>query len=118
MPIAQTAASLNSPETNVEKDISTLNMILREYRRQYQANPTGENIEITAALTGANKRNLGFIPKSVKGLINAKGELTDRWGAPYFFHVLSSTEMEIRSAGQDGRLYTGDDAVSSPDAGE
>jgi len=44
--------------------------------------------------------------------------LIDRWGTPYFFHVLSNTGMEIRSAGQDGEFYTEDDAISSPAASE
>ena len=118
MPVARIASSLNSPETDVEQDLSTLEMILREYRRQYQGNPSGENIEISAALMGDNDRGLGFIPRLGRNQINAQGELIDRWSTPYFFHVESSTEMEIRSAGQDGEFYTEDDAVSSPLAGE
>lgn len=118
MRVAQIATTLNSPETNVEQDLSTLDTILREYRRQYQGNPSGENIEITAALMGDNDRGLGFIPKLGGNHVNAAGELIDRWGTPYFFHVESSTEMEIRSAGKDGELFTEDDATSSPAAGE
>jgi hypothetical protein len=67
---------------------------------------------------GKNVRSLGFIPKLGKNQINAQGELMDRWGSPYFFHVESSTEMEIRSAGQDGRFYSEDDVTLSPAAGE
>jgi hypothetical protein len=85
MTIAQLATTLNSPETNVENDFTTLETILREYRRQYQGNPSGENIEISAALMGDNDRGLGFIPKLGKNQINAQGELIDRWGSPYFF---------------------------------
>ncbi len=84
MPISQTATTLNSPETDVEQDLSTLEMILREYRRQYQHNPTGDNVEITTALTGINDRSLDFIPKSAKNLVNVRGELIDRWGTPFF----------------------------------
>jgi hypothetical protein len=118
MPVAQIATTLNSPETNVENDLSMLGMILREYRRQYQGSPSGENVEISAALMGDNGRGLGFIPKLGKNQINAQGELIDRWGIPYFFHVESSTQMEIRSAGKDGEFYTEDDAISSPAGGE
>lgn len=118
MPISGIASTLNSPETDVETDLSTLRTILREFRRQYQDHPTGENIEITAALMGDNTRSLGFIPKLGKHQINAQGELIDRWGTPYFFHVESSTRLEIRSAGKDGKHYTKDDTISSPDEGE
>ena len=117
MRVAQIASTLNSPESDVAQDVSILETILREYRRQYQGNPSGENIEISAALMGDNDRGLGFIPKLGEHQINARGELIDRWGNPYFFHMESSTEMEIRSAGKDGEFYTEDDATSSPDAG-
>ncbi len=118
MPIAQTTTALNSPDASAEQDLATLEMILREYRRQYQGNPSGENVEISAALMGKNDRGLGFIPKLGKNQMNAQGELIDRWGTAYFFHVESSTEMEIRSAGKDGEFYTEDDTISSPKAGE
>jgi hypothetical protein len=36
--------------------------------------------------------------------------MCDRWGTPYFFHQVSKTEMEIRSAGPDRRMWTGDDS--------
>jgi hypothetical protein len=41
--------------------------------------------------------------------VNEAGELTDRWGTAYFFHQLSSREMEIRSAGPDRKMWTEDD---------
>ena len=43
--------------------------------------------------------------------VNARGELVDNWDTPYFFHQLSRTEMEIRSAGPDRRMWTADDLV-------
>ena len=43
--------------------------------------------------------------------VNARGELVDNWGTPFFFHSLSRTEMEIRSAGPDHKMWTGDDLV-------
>jgi hypothetical protein len=44
--------------------------------------------------------------------INARGELVDYWGTPFFFHQLSGTEMEIRSAGPDRVMWTVDDLVT------
>ena len=43
-----------------------------------------------------------------------KGELCDRWGRPFFFHQLSGTKMEIRSAGPARQLWTDDDVVLTP----
>ena len=44
--------------------------------------------------------------------INARGELIDNWGTPFFFHQVSGTEMEIRSAGPDMKMWTADDLVT------
>jgi hypothetical protein len=41
--------------------------------------------------------------------VNAAGELTDRWGTPFFFHQVSKAQMEVRSAGPDRRMWTADD---------
>jgi hypothetical protein len=79
----------------------------------HSGNPVGENSEITAALRGRNRLGFAFIPVDCPA-INAKGELCDRWGSPYFFHQLSGEKMEIRSAGPDRRLWTGDDEVLTP----
>jgi len=79
----------------------------------HTANPVGENAEITAALTGRNRLGFAFIPAHDPA-VNAKGELCDRWGTPFFFHQLSGERMEIRSAGPDGVLYTPDDQVLTP----
>jgi hypothetical protein len=43
--------------------------------------------------------------------VNEKKELCDNWGTPYFFHQLSASVMEIRSAGEDKTLWTADDIV-------
>ncbi len=43
--------------------------------------------------------------------INAGGELVYSWGTPFFFHQLSATQMEIRSAGPDRVMWTADDLV-------
>lgn len=84
--------------------------MIRDYRAAFGSNPTGSNPEITRALLGANPRKARFVdPASVS--VNERGELLDAWGHPYFFHAISGTRMEIRSAGPDGRLFTADDIV-------
>ena len=44
--------------------------------------------------------------------INPNGELVDSWGTPFFFHQLSSMDLEIRSAGPDRIMWTTDDLVT------
>ena len=108
------ADQLNSPAGDVHADLRILNEIFTTYRSStHQENPVGENAEITAALTGKNAVDYAFIPPNSPA-INARGELCDRWGTPYFFHQLSGTEMQIRSAGPDRKLWTADDEVMEP----
>lgn len=93
-----------------ETEVARVRLILRDYRAAFGSNPTGSNPEITRALLGANPTKTRFVdPSSVT--VNERGELLDVFGHPYFFHALSGTRMEIRSAGQDGRLFTEDDIV-------
>ncbi len=82
--------------------------VLRAYRAGVGENPVGSNAEITRALTGANSRKANFGGSDLK---IKDGQIVDRWEHPYFFHQLSGTEMEIRSAGPDGVMWTKDDEV-------
>jgi hypothetical protein len=61
-----------------------------------------------AAVLGDNLKQTRIGPPENQHL-NENGELVDRWGTPYFFHQLSKTRMEIRSAGPDRTMWTGDD---------
>jgi hypothetical protein len=111
---SQLAVELNSPTGDVRADLRIINAVFVAYRGAVRSgNPVGENSEITAALTGRNKLGFAFIPKDCPA-INAKGELCDRWGVPYFFHQISGEQMEIRSAGPDRTMWTPDDAVLTP----
>ncbi len=108
------ADRLNSPGGDVHSDLRMINEIFIAYRGAVRAeNPVGENTEITAALTGRNRLGYAFIPGGCPA-IDAQGRLCDRWGTPYFFHQLSGDRMEVRSAGPDRRLWTGDDEVLTP----
>jgi len=111
------ADALNAPDSDIHSDLRIVNAIFEHYRgATHGADPVGENREITAALTGRNKLGFAFIPRDCSAL-NAQGELCDRWGTPFFFHQLSGTQMEIRSAGPDQKLWTGDDVVLTPGLG-
>ncbi|HEX7654664.1 MAG TPA: hypothetical protein VF607_14240 [Verrucomicrobiae bacterium] len=84
---------------------------IHNYCATFGENPVGNNAEITAALRGNNPRQVQFIPPDSGLQVNALGELVDGYGTPFFFHQLSGTVMEIRSAGQDRKLWTFDDQV-------
>ncbi|MDP4624059.1 MAG: hypothetical protein NWT08_02860 [Akkermansiaceae bacterium] len=108
LPVAEIAATLNSPETTVQDDLSTLDFLLSQYRKFSGGNPVGANDEITAALLGRNSKGVAFI-NSDGAPLDSEGQLLDRWGTPYFFHAISGEQMEIISAGPDLRHYTSDD---------
>lgn len=110
LPIADEVTSLNSPDTTVDDDLATIELLLSEFRKHQGGNPIGENDEIAAALLGGNPKHLSYLPDKGPHL-NAAGQLIDRWGTPYFFHQLSGSETEIHSAGPDKELNTADDIV-------
>lgn len=111
LPVSETAATLNSPHTTVQDDLSTLDFLLSQYRRFSGGNPVGANDEITSALMGGNSKRLAFINPDGAPL-DSEGQLLDRWGTPYFFHAISGERMEVISAGPDLRHYTADDVKS------
>ena len=109
-----TPSGLNSPATDIRADLRLLNDIFMHYRSAVHGdNPIGDNVDITAVLTGRNRLGFAFIPPNLPA-INAQGELCDRWGTPFFFHQISGDEMEIRSAGPDRKMWTADDVVLTP----
>ncbi|HVV71624.1 MAG TPA: hypothetical protein VHI52_09025 [Verrucomicrobiae bacterium] len=95
-----------APETALQNMRSTI----RQYGSMFSGNPVGTNQEITQELKGENPRHINFLTED-GNRVNSNGELVDTWGTPYFFHQISGHEMEIRSAGPDHIMYTGDDLV-------
>ena len=91
-------------------DVQSTSRMLSDYRQMMGENPVGTNAEIMKSLMGGNKKGAMLGPPQGMGL-NGNGELVDRWGTPIFFHALSKDHMEIRSAGPDGVMWTGDDVV-------
>ncbi|HWV98125.1 MAG TPA: hypothetical protein VNZ64_00400 [Candidatus Acidoferrum sp.] len=90
--------------------LENMRRTIRQYGSMFGGNPVGTNPEITKALQGDNPKQIDFL-KADGNRVNGNGELVDPWGTPYFFHQLSGTEMEIRSAGPDKRMWTADDLV-------
>ena len=93
---------------NTEDDLIGIDNILRLYRYFYDTNPVGvDNSMITEQLRGRNPKRVVFVSDNSPAL---KGnELVDKWGTPFFFHALSGTQMEIKSAGPDREWWTEDD---------
>ena len=110
--IKEMAEELHKPENAPERDLQIVSQLLQEYRRVFQGNPAGNNQDITTALLGGESGPGRFLPRGLGAIKN--GELVDRWGTPYWFHSNTGDRMEIRSAGPDRQLFTGDDVVNDP----
>ena len=110
-PVNPPPPNLSPAEIDRVRDaIDNLELTFRDYAASLGGNPVGTNAEITAALLGDNLNQLRLeIPGG--STLNANRELCDPWGSPWFFHQLSRTKMEVRSAGRDKQLYTDDDFV-------
>jgi hypothetical protein len=100
-----------SPALPPATALENMRTVFRQYALRFGGNPVGSNPEITASLSGQNPRQVIFLNSDDGARVNGRGELVDNWETPYFFHQLSRTEMEIRSAGPDRRMWTSDDLV-------
>ena len=106
------ADRLGAPGTPAAEEPRIVLDVLDAYRRSFGGYPTGEgNRQFVNALLGANRLKLSFIPSDHPRL-NSRGELVDAWGTPFFFHLLSHSSVEVRSAGPDRMLYTADDILA------
>lgn len=111
---AATEMTLQRPvihhDTNAQQQVDQLSFVLRDYRLALSQNPIGTNAEITAALLGNNRKQVRFDIPAGSSIKN--NELCDPWGVAYFFHQLSNSSMEIRSAGPDQTMWTNDDLIA------
>ena len=98
--------------TEIRADLDKAKLLIQQYRSTLGENPVGTNAEIMKALNGGNPSRIRIEPDGSDGAsLNGEGELVDRYGNPYFFHQISGQEMEIRSAGPDGKMWTSDDVI-------
>jgi hypothetical protein len=104
------AVATPTPRRTPRSEVGELQLSLRDYRAAFGSNPVGNNAEVTRALLGENPRKAAFV-EGTDVMLNEQGEMLDRWGRPYFFHAITGTFMEVRSAGPDGVLFTADDIV-------
>jgi hypothetical protein len=112
-PLPYIIGSADAPPTSIAPQIVLENMrrAIVNYGSTFSGNPVGTNPEIAAALNGENPKQIKFIDPENGLRINGKGELVDSWGTPFFFHQLSATDTEVRSAGPDKIMWTADDLV-------
>lgn len=112
-PLPYIVGSADAPPTNIAPEIvlEKMRRAVVNYGSTFSGNPVGTNPEIAAALNGENPKQIKFIDAENGLRINGSGELVDSWGTPFFFHQLSATDMEIRSAGPDKIMWTQDDLV-------
>lgn len=111
LPVAtEVSATLAAADGSVQEDLSTIELLLSTYGRNHGGHPTGENDEITAALLGKNAKRVAYLEKG-GAYVDKSGRLIDRWGTPYYFHSLTATQTELRSAGPDREIFTKDDVV-------
>jgi hypothetical protein len=111
-PRSPLADKLNAPDGGGTRDVAIVLNLFTHYRERFGGVPTGEdNAAFVNALAGNNPQRLAFIDRGHPA-INARGELLDRWGTPFVFHLESRDHIEVRSAGPDRELYTLDDLVS------
>jgi hypothetical protein len=112
-PVPYIIGSADAPPTNIPPQIVVENMrrAIVNYGSTFSGNPVGSNPEIAAALNGENPKQIKFIDPENGLRINGQGELVDSWGTPFFFHQLSATDTEVRSAGPDRIMWTADDLV-------
>ncbi|MEO1844642.1 MAG: hypothetical protein ABGZ37_10240 [Akkermansiaceae bacterium] len=107
--MARLAESLNDPEASAEDDLGVVEELIRNYQQRLSRVPTGGlNEEIVGSLRGRNPWKLVYIGEE-NAELNEKGELLDRFGTPYYFHPISETRIDVRSAGPDRKFWTEDD---------
>lgn len=102
--------SVAKPDEPAVQEAEAVALNLRHFGQRFGGNPVGTNAEIVQVLNGRNPQGARYLPREIMRL-NGQGELLDHYGTPYFFHALSATEMEIRSAGADRTMWTADDIV-------
>jgi hypothetical protein len=91
--------------------VQAVRSAIQKYGSTFGGNPVGTNAEITRALNGNNPTHANFLGGIPGQQINSNGELVDPWGTPYFFHQLSGSDMEVRSAGPDHIMWNADDII-------
>lgn len=78
--------------------------------------PTEGNRELVRFLSSENPSGFVYLT-AFSAPIGETGEFVDRWGQALYFHFESSEEVGIRSAGEDGEMWSEDDVFVVGGAG-
>lgn len=113
IPIKPVAGPVAPTPPEALGNIGRVDRLLRDYLARLNEYPVGSNAEITAMLMGRNAKSIKFLVPG-EAPLNDKNELVDHWQTPYFFHQVSGTRMEVRSAGPDREMWTADDVKLNP----
>lgn len=108
-------ADYASPALPPQNDLSLIAHSITSFlivAKQATERPLSANEEWSAALRGKRPGSERWISERSPAL-DKQGRLIDRWGIPLFFHALGGKRWEIRSAGPDRQLWTGDDLTES-----
>lgn len=98
---------------SAKRDLEILRDVVRDCQlvfRDFDRFHLPGNAGLTAFLQGENPDALAWIPPG-HAAVGPQGRLRDRFGTPVFFHRLSGTRFEYRSAGPDRKLWSDDDIV-------
>lgn len=109
-------ADYGSPESDGKKDIglfhhylSSIFMLIKSRdSRQYAINE-----DLADFLRGKNDYKTPCV-SSDSHIFNDEGMIIDRWGTPIHIHTISHDRFEIRSAGEDKKLFSEDDHFWPP----
>ncbi|MBK1853690.1 hypothetical protein JO972_01855 [Verrucomicrobiaceae bacterium 5K15] len=105
-----------SDDTTLRDDLQAISRLSLSYItlvKNHANHPVGCNADLADAFHGKNPHQQRFLPDRHK-VFNDEGEMIDRWQTPLFIHPVSAGRWEIRSAGPDRKLWTGDDLQLLP----
>lgn len=104
-------AKSGDPRNDLEILSNTLANFLT-ISKQAHTRPLSANEEWSAALRGKRPGADPWISDQ-HPILDPQKRLIDRWGSPLHFHALGGQKWEIRSAGPDRRIWTGDDLIET-----
>jgi hypothetical protein len=103
---ASTAGTLENDLKLFTNFLSNVFLLVKERDPRHYAT----NEDLTLFLTGQQGTLTPYLSME-SPLINAEGQLIDRFQSPLIIHPISRDRIEIRSSGPDLTPYTGDDVV-------
>ncbi len=101
----------------LERDLAAVALVMENFlllNKGAVQRPLSANEEWAAALRGLDGRGERMLPDDHPAL-NDRGQLVDRWGTPLFFHAVGAGRWDVRSAGPDRAMWTGDDLQRNSD---